>query len=101
MIEVEIIDPATLKPSMPRRFFGRSGKPADARIHDSPEFAGFGAEILAMVASDESAFHSLKAVPKRLCGKEMPIPFAYELEKSVVVSKEEIVRSVRSLFTMA
>ena len=101
-IEVEIIDLATLKPLDAETILRSVRKTGRLLvIHDSPEFAGFGAEILALAASDESAFHSLKTVPKRLCGKEMPIPFAYELEKSVVVSKEEIVRSVRSLFTIA
>ncbi|HPX29021.1 MAG TPA: dehydrogenase E1 component subunit alpha/beta [Sphaerochaeta sp.] len=101
-IEVEIIDLATLKPLDAETILRSVRKTGRLLvIHDSPEFAGFGAEILALTTSDESAFHSLKTVPKRLCGKEMPIPFAYELEKSVVVSKEEIVRSVRSLFTIA
>jgi pyruvate/2-oxoglutarate/acetoin dehydrogenase E1 component len=99
-IEVEIIDLATLKPLDAETILRSVRKTGRLLVvHDSPEFAGFGAEILAAVAGDESAFRSLKTVPKRLCGKELPIPFAQELEKNAVVSKEEIVKSVRLLFT--
>lgn len=99
-IEVEIIDLATLKP-LDTETILRSVKKTGRLlvVHDSPEFAGFGAEILAAVAGDEPTLRSLKTAPKRLCGKELPIPFAQELEKGATVSKEEIVKSVRLLFT--
>lgn len=67
-------------------------------VHDAPLHGGFGGEVLASVVSDEEALRCLKAPPQRLCGKEIPIPFSPELEKQATVTKEEIVKSVRSLF---
>ncbi len=100
-IEVEIIDLATLKP-LDTETIIRSVKKTGRLlvVHDAPEFGGFGGEVLSAIATDEAALRSLKTAPKRLCGKEMPIPFSPELEKGSTVTKEAIVKSVRSLFTL-
>jgi pyruvate/2-oxoglutarate/acetoin dehydrogenase E1 component len=68
-------------------------------VHDSPEFGGYGAEVVSQVTSDPESFASLKVSPMRLCGKESPIPFALELEKEAIPSKEDVVAAVRSLFS--
>ncbi|NCC65114.1 MAG: pyruvate dehydrogenase, partial [Spirochaetia bacterium] len=67
-------------------------------VHDSPEFGGYGAEVVSTVVSDLQCLSSLRVPPKRLCGKELPIPFAIELEQVMIPSKEEVIASVRSLF---
>ena len=63
-----------------------------------PEYGGYGAEVIACVTSDSEALAGLQATPKRLCGKELPIPFAPELETEVIPSTEEVMQAVRSLF---
>ncbi len=98
-IEVEIIDLATLKP-LDTETILRSVKKTGRLlvVHDSPEFAGFGAEILAAVAGDEptSFLEDRSEAPLR---QRTADSFAQELEKGATVSKEEIVKSVRLLFT--
>ncbi len=98
-IEVEVIDLATIKP-MDRETILRSVQKTGRLlvVHDSPEAGGYGAEVVALVTSDELGFTSLVAPPVRLCGKESPVPFSPELEKQVVPTKEEVVSAVRRLF---
>lgn len=98
-IEAEVIDLATLKP-MDTQTILRSVKKTGRLlvVHDSPEYGGYGAEVIACVTSDTEALASLQATPRRLCGKESPIPFAPELELEVIPSKEAVVQAVRLLF---
>lgn len=98
-IDVEVIDLATLKP-MDTQTILRSVKKTGRLlvVHDSPEYGGYGAEVIACVAGDGEALSGLHATPKRLCGKESPIPFAPELEREVIPSTEAVMQAVRSLF---
>ena len=98
-IEAEVIDLVTLKP-MDTQTILRSVKKTGRLlvVHDSPEYGGYGAEVIACVTSDSEALAGLQATPKRLCGKELPIPFAPELETEVIPSTEEVMQAVRSLF---
>lgn len=98
-IDVEVIDLATLKP-MDTQTILRSVKKTGRLlvVHDSPEYGGYGAEVIACVAGDSEALSGLHATPKRLCGKESPIPFAPELECEVIPSTEAVMQAVRSLF---
>lgn len=98
-IDVEVIDLATLKP-MDTQTILRSVKKTGRLlvVHDSPEYGGYGAEVIACVAGDSEALSGLHATPKRLCGKESPIPFAPELEREVIPSTEAVMQAVRSLF---
>lgn len=98
-IDVEVIDLATLKP-MDTQTILRSVKKTGRLlvVHDSPEYGGYGAEVIACVAGDSEALSGLHVTPKRLCGKESPIPFAPELECEVIPSTEAVMQAVRSLF---
>ncbi len=98
-IDVEVIDLATLKP-LDTLTILRSVKKTGRLlvVHDSPEYGGFGAEVIACVAGDREALAGLQVAPRRLCGKESPVPFAPELEKEVIPSTEEVMDAVRSLF---
>jgi len=98
-IEVEVIDLATLKPMDTQTILKSVRKTGRLLVvHDSPEFGGYGAEVIAAVVNDPICLSSLTTAPKRLCGKELPIPFAVELEQEVIPSKEEVIEAVRSLF---
>ncbi len=99
-IDVEVIDLATLKPmdaTTIRNSVKKTGRLLV--VHDSPEFGGYGAEVVSLVTSDPKSFAALKISPKRLCGKESPIPFVPELEKEIVPSPLDVVNAVRSLFS--
>ncbi|MDY0243990.1 MAG: dehydrogenase E1 component subunit alpha/beta [Sphaerochaeta sp.] len=99
-IDTEVIDLATIKPmdgNAIRQSVRKTGRLLV--VHDSPEFGGYGAEVVSQVTSDAKSFASLEVPPLRLCGKESPIPFAPELEKETIPSKEDVVAAVRSLFS--
>ncbi len=99
-IEVEVLDLATLKPMDHEAILKSVRKTGRLLVvHDSPEFGGYGGEVIATVASDKECLASLLVPPKRLCGKESPIPFAFELEREVIPGVEAVVEAVRSLFS--
>jgi len=53
-------------------------------LHEAVKTAGFGAEIAARIAEHPAVMSRLKAPLVRLCGKDVPIPFARELEEAAV-----------------
>jgi len=56
---------------------------------------GFGAEILASVAS--LAFESLDAPPRRLAAADCPVPYNTELLKAVLPGPEDIAGAIADL----
>ncbi len=64
-------------------------------VHEAIRRGGFGAEIAAMVA--EESFDDLDAPPRRLAGRETPIPYARHLEQGVVPQVDDIVRAAKEL----
>ena len=65
-------------------------------VHEAARTGGFGGEIYAAVG-DSEAFYFLDAPIRRLCGKDVPIPYNPELEKYVVPDVEEIKKAVKAL----
>ncbi|HOE84743.1 MAG TPA: dehydrogenase E1 component subunit alpha/beta [Sphaerochaeta sp.] len=98
-IEAEVIDLATLKP-MDTKTVVQSVKKTGRLIvvHDSPAFGGYGSEVISAVSSDGLSLAALKAPPIRIGGKESPIPFSLELERTIVPTVDEVVSAARSLF---
>jgi pyruvate/2-oxoglutarate/acetoin dehydrogenase E1 component len=65
-------------------------------VHEDNEFAGFGAEVAAQIAS--KAFEWLDAPVERYCTPEVPtFPFATVLEKMVMPNVDGIVERARRL----
>jgi pyruvate/2-oxoglutarate/acetoin dehydrogenase E1 component len=64
-----------------------------AIVHEAPRFAGFGAELAAIIA--ERALYSLKAPIVRVTGFDTPFPYA--LEQLYLPSAERIAHEVRAL----
>ena len=94
--EVEVVDLRTLLPYDAERVLER----ARARrrvlvLHEAPLTGGFGGELAAFVG--EHAFEDLDAPVKRLGALDVPTPFAEELEKAVLPSRETIAAALRSL----
>ncbi len=96
-IELEVIDPRTLKPLDDAPIIESVKKTGRAMVvHEAVETGGFGGEIVARIAGSE-AFDYLEAPIRRLAGLDIPIPYNRELEYHTVPQVEAIVREARKL----
>jgi len=95
-ISAEIIDLRTLRP------FDVDAVAASVKktnrivsVEDGWPFAGIGAEIAAIVV--EECFDWLDAPPKRVTGKDVPLPYAANLERLALPQVEDIVAAAREI----
>ena len=96
-IELEVIDPRTLKPLDMEPIVRSVCKTGKALVvHEAPVTGGFGGEVVAQLAASE-AFDYLDAPIRRLAGADAPIPYNRELERRSVPQVEDIVREARKL----
>ena len=96
-IEVEIIDPRTLKPLDSETIVQSVIKTGRVLIvHEAARTGGFGGELAAIIAESE-AFGYLDAPIVRLAGRDMPIPYNRTLEYHTVPQVENIVEKARDL----
>jgi len=65
-------------------------------VQEAPKHVGFMAEVAARVA-EGPAIYSLTEPVSRLCGMDVPIPYAPQLEKAVVPQLDDIVEGAKSL----
>ena len=65
-------------------------------VQEAPKHVGFMAEVAARVA-EGPAIYSLTEPVTRLCGIDVPIPYAPQLEKAVVPQLDDIVAGAKSL----
>ncbi len=96
-IEVEVIDPRTLKPLDTETIVQSVIKTGRVLIvHEAAKTGGFGGELAAIIAESE-AFGYLDAPIVRLAGRDMPIPYNRLLEQHTVPQVENIVEKARDL----
>jgi pyruvate/2-oxoglutarate/acetoin dehydrogenase E1 component len=96
-IDVEVIDPRTLVPFDKEALVKSVIKTGKLIIvHEACKRGGFGGEVAAEVMESE-AFDYLDAPIKRVAGKNIPIPYCMELEKSAVPQVDDIVNAVREM----
>ncbi len=96
-IELEVIDPRTLKPLDDAPIIESVKKTGRALVvHEAVEIGGFGGEIVARIAGSE-AFDYLEAPVRRLAGLDIPIPYNRDLEYHTIPQVESIVREARAL----
>ncbi|NLE45509.1 MAG: alpha-ketoacid dehydrogenase subunit beta [Chloroflexi bacterium] len=96
-IEIEVIDPRTLKPLDVDPIVRSVCKTGKALIvHEAPVTGGFGGEIVAQLVASE-AFDYLDAPVRRLAGADVPIPYNRELERKAVPQVDDIVSEARAL----
>jgi pyruvate/2-oxoglutarate/acetoin dehydrogenase E1 component len=88
-IEIEVIDPRTLKP-LDKRLICQSVSKTHRLVvvNEGWSPCGFASEIIATVM--EECFWDLDAPVKRVCSKDAPMPVAATLEKEVMISEEDI-----------
>ena len=96
-IEVEVIDPRTLRPLDLGPMVESIKKTSRLMIvHEAVKMGGFGGEVAASIAESE-AFGYLDAPIVRLAGRDMPIPYNRNLEQHTVPQVKDIVAKAREL----
>ena len=96
-IEVEVVEPCTLKPldSDPIvRSVVKTGRVLI--VHEACKTGGFGGELAAVIAESE-AFDFLDAPIRRLAGLDIPVPYNRELERRMVPQVDDIATAARRL----
>jgi pyruvate dehydrogenase E1 component beta subunit len=96
-IEVEIVDPRTLRPLDKETIINSVKKTGKVLItHEAVKTGGFGGELAGVIAESD-AFGYLEAPIIRLAGKEVPIPYNRNLEYQSVPQVEDIVEKAREI----
>jgi pyruvate dehydrogenase E1 component beta subunit len=96
-IQATIVDPRTLKPlDTPTILDAVKATGRVLLVQEAPLTGGFMAEIAALIAGSD-ALNYLLAPIRRLCGLDVPIPYAPQLEKAAVPQVADIVEAGRAL----
>ena len=95
-IDAEVIDLRTLKPMDSDTIIQSVQKTGRlVTVEEGWKQSGVGAEIAARVM--EEAFDYLDAPVTRVCGKDVPMPYAANLEKLALPSVAEVVEAAKSV----
>jgi len=94
-IEIEVVDPRTLKP-LDTQTIVQSVKKTNrvVIVNDGWRTCGFAAELMAVVM--EECFFDLDAPIQRICTKDVPMPVSPSLQKAVMVSEEDVLAACRT-----
>jgi pyruvate/2-oxoglutarate/acetoin dehydrogenase E1 component len=96
-IDVEVVDPRTLKPLDEETIVSSVMKTGKVLIvHESCRTGGYGGELAAVIAGSD-AFDYLEAPIVRLAGRDIPIPYNRNLEYHTVPQVESIVETTKKL----
>jgi pyruvate/2-oxoglutarate/acetoin dehydrogenase E1 component len=95
-IEVEVVDPRTLVP-LDVETIVRSVKKTKRVVvaHEAVERGGVGGEIAMQIM--DNAFDYLDAPIKRVCGRNVPVPYNLNLERLAIPQEEDVIAAVREL----
>lgn len=94
-IEVEVIDPRTIKPLDQATILQSVAKTGRlVMVEEACRTGSFGAEIVATIA--EEAFESLKGPVKRVAAPDTPIPASTRLEQIYLPNENDIVAAVQA-----
>lgn len=95
-IDVEVIDLRTLRPLDTETIIESVKKTSRlVTLEEGWPFAGICSEIIALVM--EEAFDYLDAPAIRVTGKDVPLPYAANLEKLALPQIDDVVEAVRSI----
>lgn len=96
-IEVEVVDPRTLKPLDIDTISASVAKTGRlVVVGESHRTGGVASEIVARVL--DTCFDALKAAPVRVAAADTPIPYAGPLERAVMPSADDVEAAVARLF---
>ena len=95
-IDAEVIDLRTIRP-MDSEMIIQSVKKTGrcVTVEEGWPQSGVGAEIMARIMED--AFDYLDAPVVRICGKDVPMPYAANLEKLALPNAEEVVAAAKAV----
>ncbi|MCB2176737.1 MAG: alpha-ketoacid dehydrogenase subunit beta [Actinomycetales bacterium] len=95
-ISAEVVDLRTLRPLDDATIIASVGHTHRAVVVDEGwRSGGLSAEVVARIV--EGAFYELDAPVVRVCGAEVPIPYARHLEQAAVPQVDDVVRATREL----
>jgi pyruvate dehydrogenase E1 component beta subunit len=96
-VEATVVDPRTLRPLDTRTIVDSVTATGRALlVQEAPKTGGFMAEVAAGIV-ESPAFGRLRAPVSRLCGLDVPIPYAPQLERAAVPQVEDITDVAREL----
>jgi pyruvate dehydrogenase E1 component beta subunit len=96
-VEAEVIDLRTLRPLDIDTVIASVRKTSRCVVvEDDWRFGGFAGEIAAQV--QELAFDHLDAPVARVCGADVPMPYARALEMAALPHEQDIIAAVRAMF---
>ena len=97
-ISAEVIDLRTLRPLDDETYLGSIARTHRALIVDDGwRSGGISAELSARIM--ERAFYDLDVPVQRVCGAEVPIPYARHLEQAALPQPEGIVEAARKMLS--
>jgi pyruvate/2-oxoglutarate/acetoin dehydrogenase E1 component len=96
-IEATVVDPRTLTPLDEDTILDTvTATGRVLLVQEAARTAGFASELAALVA-ESRAFAHLRAPVRRLCGLDIPIPYAPQLEKAAVPQVPDVVAAATDL----
>ena len=96
-IEVEVVDPRTLRPLDVDTIIKSVRKTGRLLVvHEACKTGGWAGEVIASIASSP-AFDYLDAPMRRLAGKDIPIPYNRNLEQAAVPQESDIENEIRAI----
>jgi pyruvate dehydrogenase E1 component beta subunit len=99
-IDAEVVDLYALSPIHREGVAASVKKTHRAVVAEEAEApVGVGAEVLAIL--NEDCFFELDAAPVRVSARNVPIPYAHNLERAVIPSHKDVVRAVLRMFGRA
>jgi acetoin:2,6-dichlorophenolindophenol oxidoreductase subunit beta len=96
-IEATVLDPRTLRPLDDQTIADSVVSTGRALlVQEAPKTGGFMGEVAARIG-ESPAFGHLRAPVARLCGLDVPIPYAPQLERAAVPQVPDIAEAAREL----
>jgi pyruvate dehydrogenase E1 component beta subunit len=96
-IEVEVVDPRTLRPLDVETIIKSVRKTGRLLVvHEACKTGGWAGEVIASISSS-SAFDYLDAPMRRLTGRDIPIPYNRNLEQAAVPQEVDIEMEIRAI----
>lgn len=97
-ISLEVVDPRSLVPLDLNTILASVAKTGRLLVvHEAPERGGIGSEIVRRVA--EAGFDLLKAPPRVLGSRNIPMPYSPTLEDACIPQPGDIVRAAREMLS--
>jgi pyruvate dehydrogenase E1 component beta subunit len=96
-VDAEVVDLRTVRPldaGTVRASVRRTGRLLVT--HEAPTAVGVGAEVAAAVVESD-AFDHLLAPVRRVCGQDVPMPYAKDLERAVIPQSEDVEKAAAEL----